>query len=63
MKFHILSTSKREYSCESLNIYTKETDRLIGVENGGLRDGQFSRDNGKKSICIAVECTFIVLLT
>ena len=47
MKFHILSTSKREYSCESLNIYTKETDRLIGVENGGLRDGKFSRDNGK----------------
>ena len=39
MKFHILSTCKREYSCESLNIYTKETDRLNGVENGGLRDG------------------------
>ena len=36
MKFHILSTSKREYSCESLNFYTNETDRLIGVENGGL---------------------------
>ena len=56
MKFHILSTSKREYSCESLNIYTKETDRLIGVENGGLRDGQFSRDNGKKSIWCRSRC-------
>ena len=56
MKFHILSTSKREYSCESLNIYTKETDRLIGVENGGLRDGKFSRDNGKKSIWCRSRC-------
>ena len=56
MKFHILSTSKREYSCESLNIYTKETDRLIGVENGGLRDGKFSIDYGKKSICCRSRC-------